>query len=231
MPITVREANTLCADVVDSMAAWPTLYTAMQSGGFEKNGTYIINKSLEKLVTSRNAANAPGVSDSIILREYRQIDYAIITSTIAQQKLSVETVIEVKCNYAYQLGEITARVPGGINQACGYCQEEAVAADAYVLYFVAAPYINALPLPPRNAGWRYWGTPLRPAMLQPAIDVMRIAVNAAGATIIGEASAYASVLGIPPVGVNPNLYCALIKCQCNALNMELAQNPLEPLDS
>ena len=216
MVVTKKQADHLCSEVVNSLAGWSALSAVMQSGGLEEKATGLISNALENLTNVINAADGTNL---IVMREYRRdrskIDFAMIIPSIGQPLLNVDTIIEVKSNYAWQCGLISGRTRNGVNQANCYRKIIGEAKDAYVLYFVAAPYIDitignnimAMPGPQRDTGWGYWNRPL-----QLAINAIIGGAAAAGANILGEASAYARILGVPPTGVDPNLYCALIKC-------------------
>jgi hypothetical protein len=186
--ITQDDGNRMCQDVIGSLLAWPALNAALQSGGLEVKASGRIEAILEIVATKQQ---------HVVLREYQHIDFAIISpSSISQSRLQVASVIEVKFNYAQQIGEIVARAPEAIIQANNY-RKMIDAANAYVLYFLAAPQIDLRPSDPRDGGWRYWNSPIGVAK-----DALRASAVEAGAAIVGES----------PVDDRGLLYCALLQC-------------------
>ncbi len=186
--IAELEAETLCEALIASLSAWPALGAALQSGGLEMKAASVVESAMQTL-TSRNSR--------VVLREYNHADFVLIEPThIATAKLNIDTVIEVKFNYARQLVEIAARLPNAINQANAY-RSAMRAKCAYVLYFVAAPSLGAIPGDPRDTGWIYWNYPLNNA-----VDEVNRAAERAHAEIAGRATCERPY----------PLYCVLLKC-------------------
>ena len=188
MPISEYQAQELCNDVVYSLVNWPSLLAALQSGGLEVKGSALISSALDKLAHQCKLIN---------LKEYEDADFVFIKpNSILTAIVDVEIVIEVKFNYARQIGRIQTRLHAAAKQARRY-QKAVNASEAYVLYFVAAPQIEKLPPDPRDNGWRYWNSPIKDAnnALRKSVDEERI-------QIVGFA---VSELGVP-------IFCSLIKC-------------------
>jgi hypothetical protein len=183
-----QEAKELCQDVIDSLASWPALGPALQSGGLEVKASGIICTALEKLAKKSNL---------VVLREYQHIDFALIEpDAIPRSHLEVATVVEAKFNYAQQCGEIKARLPAAVTQAQNY-RRRVNASFAYVLYFVAAPKVNEIPAHPRDRGWGYWNSELHGA-----IDTVHAATADSGVRLLA---------GVSHAGSQP-LYCGLLDC-------------------
>jgi hypothetical protein len=177
------------------LARWPALKAALQSGGLEVKATGLIAVALEELA-ARN--------DLLVLREYKQIDFALIVPrTVGEPQLTVDTVIEVKFNYAQQLGEIRARLPDAVDQADRY-RRMVSAQSAYVLYLVAAPFLERMPPHPRDSGWRYWQPPQNGKLaLEEAVKVIDASAQEVNAPIPGRQSHEHD---------RQHLYCALLEC-------------------
>ncbi len=193
--ISAEQATTLCCRQIALLAEWAALNAALQSGGLEVKATGLIGAALEEFAIKENL---------LVLREYKQIDFALISRrTVGDPQLTVDTVIEVKFNYAQQLGEIRARLPDAMEQADRY-RIMVRAKSAYVLYLVAAPFLERIPLNPRDSGWRYWH-PLQNDVppLQIAIDEICTSAREANAHILGHQSHEHD---------RRHLYCALLEC-------------------
>jgi hypothetical protein len=193
--ISAEQATTFCCRQITLLAEWPSLEAALQSGGLEVKATGLIGAALEELAAKDNL---------LVLREYKQIDFALIARrSVGEPQLTVDTVIEVKFNYAQQLGEIKARLPDAIEQADRY-RRMVSAKSAYVLYLVAAPFLELIPPCPRDSGWRYWHS------LQDDISPLQIAIDEID-TSAHEASAH--ILGHKLYEHDRrDLYCALVEC-------------------
>lgn len=188
MHISKEQALDLCRNLADSLAKWGALDSALQSGGLEEKATGIIIAQLEAVAKNENL---------LVLPEYKKIDYAFIVRNHSHSRLNVDTVIEVKFNYASQLNEIRNRLPSAINQANGY-QQTVSAKNAYVVYIIAAPYVDNLPPHPRDSGWGYWNRPM--------IDAIKIVQQST------EQGTNELLLGDAQTEENPQLYCALFEC-------------------
>jgi len=171
--LTPDEARQLCENAGDSVASWNALHIALQTGGLEVKAGMRVASALDSLANSRGLLG---------LREYRNIDYALVRPEPAfGATLPVEAVIELKFNYAKQVGEIQTRLPEAIMQARAYALDVS-AKESYVLYFIAAPARAAIPNHPRDGGWGYWN-----AAMHPAVESVREAVAQANASLLGEA--------------------------------------------
>lgn len=176
MIITKVQANELCESVVKSIANWPAVSAALQSGGLEEKARGRFASAIEDWLQESK-------EKLLVLPEYRKIDFALIHDVEIQQgQLSVDTVIEVKFNYATQApNEMVRRVPKGIRQAIDY-RDKVAARNAYVLYLVAAPSIAERPETPHDTGWRYWGQ----ANLEIAKSAIQDSILNSNATLIGQ---------------------------------------------
>jgi hypothetical protein len=186
--INQEQAQALCVEVVDSLGAWPSLHAALQSGGLEVKASGIVSAA---------ATTLGRVTNKLVLREYEHIDIVLIVpESVGSASLDVDTVLEVKFNYARQTGEIDARLPYAVNQANRY--RNIVGANcAYVLYFIAAPHSDEIPIGPRDSGWGYWN-----GTMAPAVDHVRESAIGANSLLLAEYAREAPV----------QLYCALIEC-------------------
>ena len=147
-------------------------------------------------------------SPLLVLQEYRGIDFVLFDSkSISNARLAVDTVIEVKSNYATQVTEIQNRIPLAQIQANDYLTD-VNAHHAYVLYLVAAPCINQKPKPPCDNGWRYWNSPCPATAMQIAINNIGLSAGSADMVILGNASN----------GQDQLLYCALLECTVPAVS-------------
>ncbi len=184
MKICEAQANELCEKIIYSLLNWPVLKHALQSGGVERKAQGVIAEALEKFISGVD-------SGKYILPEYRCIDFSVVDSVTGGAYLNVDTVFEVKTNYAAQLREINTRLPSSLDQVREYSKLVS-AENAYVIYIIFAPFQE--PLPPRihrDIGWGYWNQPLNRA-----IDVIDQLVQKEPIKILGH---FAS----------GDLYCAL----------------------
>lgn len=175
--INPQQATAICESLVNLLAEWPELNIALQSGGLEVKATALIAQALRPVVDNLGLQ---------LLREYRYADFAMIVPPAhypqVQPNLTVASVVEVKFNYAGQIGEILNRVPKGVDQADAY-RARLHADSAYLLYFIAAPQIPQVPPAPRDSGWGYWNSPM-----PPAVQALQAAAEGVHAPILADAS-------------------------------------------
>lgn len=195
MLLSQFQANALCRKVVDSLLDWPVLIQALQSGGLEIKARGVIGAALEDFLV---ANEFDGLH---VLPEYRGIDFAVIAPDVGGSFLNVDTVFEVKTNYASQTVEISNRLPSAISQAYRYL-DRVSAQDAYVLYIISAPTargvgLGNIPERLRDAGWVYWNS-----SIACAIEGVEDLVKECDSQIIGYASSDEQ---------EPLLYCVLIR--------------------
>lgn len=162
MHIDTDSGNRLCAAVQRSVTNWASHHAVLQSGGLEVKWRGRIASALERWLKREK-------DTSLVVPEYRRrgnlIDFALVTpESVAEPRLKVTTLIEVKANYATQskgrqnkrsVGEIGRRVRNGIRQARGY-RKKANAESAYVLYIVVDPHCKRRPDTPRDHGYSYY---------------------------------------------------------------------------
>lgn len=185
--ITHEQAQALCADVVNSLAAWPSLNAALQSGGLEVKAACIVSAAVTRLGF---------LTDRLVLREYNHADFVLVRpASVGGAELEIRTVIEVKFNYARQLADIAARPPVAVDQAKRY-RKALEAPCAYVLYYIAAPFVASIPAHPRDGGWEYWNYPMAPAVAQ-----FHAAVAGVQANVMAQYAVEAPMA----------LYCALVE--------------------
>lgn len=195
MKISKQQATAICCEVIKALENWPALPAALQSGGLEEKATSRITLAIEKWLASSS-------SQLLVLPQYGKIDFALVNQkSVLGGELRVDTVIEVKFNYATQARpQIQTRLPRARAQALNYLTQTN-AKNAYVLYFVAAPCIHQLPPAPLDSGWRYW-------CRSDAMAAMREAIKAIGSPARSKTSA---TLGEALNSREPLLYCALIR--------------------
>jgi len=186
MPLNRKNANTLCAAVVDGLLAWNPLKAALQNGGLESAGAVPIGIAIENFF-SKNYPN------KICVREYKipsskgrlRIDYALVDqASVGKACLKVEDVIEVKFNYASQRTELFNRTGKGLQQAAAY-KNLTGATDAYLLYLVADPFSATKPGKPVDSGWKYWRK-TGPILIPSPITTITKASKFASGTILGS---------------------------------------------
>jgi len=197
MEVTEVQAVSLCDKVIDLLSKWPARYAAVQGGGLEEKSTHHVGSALEGWLVENNLRLH-------VMREYRKIDFALITPTWDQSRLAVDTVIEVKFNYAVQSTEIVNRVPLALAQASRY-RAKVSADDAYVLYLIAAPQSPSIPRPVRDSGWEYWELGGAEKTLAAAVENLAAAAGKASSKVLGQAKR--------DLDPHCGFYCALIAVQ------------------
>lgn len=151
MTISSDEAKNICIKVLKALDAWPELNIALQCGGLERKAIGVISSAISDEIYKKNL---------FLIQEYRFIDIAAIKSSSEfMPTLEVEFLFEVKFNYAKQSSEIKNRLCLAVDQATRYAKKVR-ARNAYILYFIAAPYSSKIPPKPHDSGWPYWNHPL-----------------------------------------------------------------------
>jgi hypothetical protein len=148
--ISDDEAKGLCSGIVGALTTWPARDIALQTGGLEQKATCIIAAALEKIAVEKTTTD----EIFLVLREYNKIDFSLVTEKkLKSERFAVDSVIEVKSNYVSQGNHIIERLRGvadapgrkdkrgAIEQARKY-RVDNEAKKAYVLYFLAAPYVS-----------------------------------------------------------------------------------------
>lgn len=178
----------MCKMVGNSFSTWPAYRAALQCGGLEIRGRGRLASAIERWIRRRRRR-------LLVVPEYRivvpgnapsrrLIDLAAVfpTSEICESCLEVDTVFEVKSNYASQSsnrkgrGEIARRLESGLKQADAY--KKAVGAkSAFLLYIVTEPRCIERPPQPRDAGWRHWRQAEEASLMNQAITTVE---NASG---------------------------------------------------
>jgi hypothetical protein len=146
----ITKYNLFCLTLLESLSKWDSLYTALQTGGLERKASSLIEGALKSHLADNN----------LVLRELRCdngiVDYSLIDKkSVLKPRVKVQSIIEVKFNYAKQTKEIISRLKKGAEQILHY-NESLQAKKGMLLYIIAAPEHNPLPKNDCDAGWRYW---------------------------------------------------------------------------
>lgn len=198
MNISTSQAQNLCQSIITDLNAWPSLLASLQEGGFEDKSTGRIERVLETWNTDPalgvlNHVKLPGTSRA-------RMDLVLFeNSSVGQPLLTIDTIFELKTNYARQKGEIHKRLAlsgtgSAIEQVQRYQKSTYPnAKHAYVLYTITEMPISPIPASiPQSPGYANGNTPLIVG-----INQLKNEVTANGLTLLGDAT-------------GTHVYCALI---------------------
>jgi hypothetical protein len=168
MKINRGRAEELCEGICKSLATWDVVRAVVQCGALEDKARGRFADAITKWLKA-------GERDLLVLPEYRpplkkmrkHIDFALVRKdSIGKPVLKVDTIFEVKCNYASQITDSTevvgelSRVKKAISQVGTY--KTLVKADAaYLIYVITdcrlsdTDFKKVMPKRHDN-GWKYY---------------------------------------------------------------------------
>jgi hypothetical protein len=198
MIITPPQAIGLCQRIITDLHAWPSLLAALQEGGFEDKSAGRIEQVLAQWSLSPELGVLSNVKLPGTSRE--RMDLVLFESvSVGNSLLTIDTIFELKTNYARQSTEIVKRLaPSGVISAIAQVQRYQQSAhpgakNGYVLYTITEMPIFPIPAAtPRSPGYANGNTPLINGITQ-----LRNEVATNGLNLLGEAT-------------GAHVYCALI---------------------
>jgi hypothetical protein len=200
MKLSPAQAQDLCERIINDLIRWPSLSAALQEGGFEDKTAGRIEQVMERWNPDPNKLGVLGhVKLPIVGQRMDLVLYE--RSSVGAPLLSIDTIFELKTNYAgqkYWINKTLARLGNGsaiqqvqTYQASGHLGSK----DGYVLYTITElPYPAPKPkVSPCSPGYANAGKPL-----QTGIDTFVNAITHNGLTLLGHAT-------------GKHVFCALIE--------------------
>lgn len=193
VPISHKQAQSICDDIVNKFDSWPMKMAAMQAGGLEQKCHTIVENVLSNIFTGKNSLG--------VLAEFKDMDFVLVdVASIGRPELVIDSVIECKFNYEKQAREFATRLNGSSASAVGqialYKQNFGIN-NGYVLYLVVnffgkKPFSSGVK---HNAGWNYCVNTVPPPVVGTCFN-NQMTLN--GITLLGQATS-----------MNGDFFCAI----------------------